>query len=88
MSHEEYLPSNPLGVLITNTIDRLSMTDSALGPLSEYFYAAGIGGPTGRSVAGRYYSIDSQMPADVVKRLPGALTTGRPQTDWALHFQY
>ena len=85
---DEYIPSNPLGVLITSIVDRLSLTDSNLGLLSQYFYSAGMGGPTGRSVAGRHYPLSSQMPPEVVQRLPQALTSGRPQTDWSMHFQF
>lgn len=85
---DEYIPSNPLGVLITSMIDRLSLTDANLGLLSQYFYSAGMGGPTGHSVVGRHFRLTSQMPLDVVDKLPRALTSGRPQTDWSTHFQF
>lgn len=84
---DEFIPPNPLGALIAALVGRLAFSDEALAPLSQYFFATGLAGK-GRGVAGRSFSLDSQLPAEVTNKLPAALTNGVLHSDWPMAFNF
>lgn len=84
---ETFVPSNPLGVLISRLIGRLAFSDETLRPLSQYFYAAGMAG-LGKSVVGRSYPLATQYPPELVAQLPDALTNGVAGSEWSLAFAF
>ncbi|WNG79927.1 hypothetical protein C6A86_016795 [Mycobacterium sp. ITM-2016-00316] len=86
-SWDEFVPSNPLGVLVSTVVGRLAFSDDSLSPLANYFLAAGMQG-MGSGVAGRNFPLTSQMPEAIANRLPHALTSGLPETDWSMGFNF
>ena len=84
---DEYVPSNPLGVLVATLVGRLAFSDETLRPLSQYFFSAGMGGPTGSGAAGRIYLLESQMPAELGSRLPSGLINAG-FSDWSMGFNF
>lgn len=83
----DYVAVNPLGSLISNLIGRLAVTDSNLELFAQYFNAAGMNGSMGVPVASRQYTLHSQMPSELVARLPQQLING-PASEWAMGFPF
>jgi Domain of unknown function (DUF6602) len=81
-------PSNPVGVLVAGVIGRLAFSDSTLRPLSQYFYAAGMGGRMGVAVVSRRFPVESQFSAETISRLPHSLTNAQAGSEWSMGFNF
>ena len=83
-----YSASNPLGVLISNVVGRLAFSDRSLQPLSQYFFASGMGGAIGAPVISRRFPLESQFSSEVLGRLPHSLTSGQSGSEWEIGYNF
>ena len=83
-----YAAANPVGVLVAKLVGRLAFEDSALHPLSQYFFAAGMGGNRGIPVIAKQYPLSSHFDDEVIGAFPNALTNGLNGSEWALVFNF
>jgi uncharacterized protein DUF6602 len=84
---QSYELSNPLGVLVANVVSRLAFSDSMLRPLSQYFFAAGMGGQMGVPVIVRRFEL-ANMAEEVRSGLPYRLTNGVAGSEWSMVFAF
>lgn len=82
-----YELSNPLGVLVANVVGRLAFSDSTLRSLSQYFFAAGMGGQMGVPVIARRFEL-ANMAEEVRSGLPYRLTNGIAGSEWSMVFAF
>jgi hypothetical protein len=84
---QSYELSNPLGVLVAKVVGRLAFSDSTLRSLSQYFFAAGMGGQMGVPVIARRFEL-ANMAEEVRSGLPHRLTNGISGSEWSMVFAF
>lgn len=79
-------PPNPIAAAVANILGRLAHDDVSVRPMSQYFFAAGLGG-SGVGVATRQFPLDV-YPAVVRSQLPHSLTNGIDGSSWSLGYPF
>lgn len=79
-------PPNPIAAAVANILGRLAHDDASVRPMSQYFFAAGLGGSEA-GVAVRLFPLDSYS-AEVRNRLPYSLTNGVPGSVWSMGYPF